>query len=465
MKLEKNIYKRLDISVKLLFIHAYKIQKKYSYFSQLYLKHIKYRVAFYEWEKSSKEDFLDSFIKLIESIESNGFNNSYKIEVDSEWNILSWAHRLACCIYFWITPPYKKIPNKTPNTWNHAWFCDNNFTLEERVHILNTHKQYFWWILTVVYHKSDDLKQMTLKALHESFSITAVEELSFPNMLPIIDEIYSYNDLDPRLLAQEKWSILNNNHKSMSIVLISEESPEAIADFKNKLREDVAQKNKYFLLHSPESVEENEYLCNIFLHFNTLKHQQLRSNNDYSNALIRRILKLKTHLDTHWINDFCIVWWACLDIFGLYESDDIDIVISEEQRKNLQVPETSHKLNKSTDIVSQGYSSKFSDKSIISDAEKYFRWKGFKCIWLELLREKKYESTREKDRRQLQIIDDILVWRNHHNTKNKFGLKRKIYYSKLLLSAKFINLLIRISKTLGVYPIVSKLWRTYYLKK
>jgi hypothetical protein len=85
----------------------------------------------------------------------------------------------------------------------------------------------------------------------------------------------------------------------MSIVLISEESPEAIADFKNKLREDVAQKNKYFLLHSPESVEENEYLCNIFLHFNTLKHQQLRSNNDYSNALIRRILKLKTHLDTH----------------------------------------------------------------------------------------------------------------------------------------------------------------------
>jgi hypothetical protein len=45
---------------------------------------------------------------------------------------------------------------------------------------------------------------MTLKALHESFSITAVEELSFPNMLPIIDEIYSYNDLDPRLLAQEK---------------------------------------------------------------------------------------------------------------------------------------------------------------------------------------------------------------------------------------------------------------------
>jgi hypothetical protein len=25
--------------------------------------------------------------------------------------------------------------------------------------------------------------------------------------------------------------------------------------------------------------------------------------------------------------------------------------------------------------------------------------------------------------------------------------------------------LIRISKTLGVYPIVSKLWRTYYLKK
>lgn len=71
-----------------------------------------------------------NFDKLIISLEKNGYNHSFPIPVDRRGGILDGSHRIAISMVFGIYPSIE-IYNNFSHVYDHKWFLQNDFSLEE----------------------------------------------------------------------------------------------------------------------------------------------------------------------------------------------------------------------------------------------------------------------------------------------------------------------------------------------
>lgn len=143
--IEKNIninFKdRLDIFIKILYIKWFIENKNFSFYRNMYVKHIKLFNWCIEDNKNNIKDFENSFQNLIYSFKKKWFKNKHSIPLNKKWEIINWAHRLACCIYFNIKPNFK-ITNKKGIYWWINWFKKNYFSENEIKEIINLYNSY-----------------------------------------------------------------------------------------------------------------------------------------------------------------------------------------------------------------------------------------------------------------------------------------------------------------------------------
>lgn len=143
--IEKNIninFKdRLDIFIKILYIKWFIENKNFSFYRNMYVKHIKLFNWCIEDNKNNIKDFENSFQNLIYSFKKKWFKNKHSIPLNKKWEIINWAHRLACCIYFNIKPNFK-ITNKKGIYWWINWFKKNYFSENEIKEIINLYNFY-----------------------------------------------------------------------------------------------------------------------------------------------------------------------------------------------------------------------------------------------------------------------------------------------------------------------------------
>jgi len=444
-----NLSERLDIIVKILYIESIEKNLDKDFFKNLYLKHIKIQTGFIEDNKNTSIDFINCFNNLINNIKTKGFNKDYSVEIWANLLPLSWAHRIACCIYFKKNIYIKKNSQENWITWNINWFVKHKFTNNEILSILKKYKELSWdtiWILWPTC-KTD-------KLLWESIRY----KMDFPSayfMKENVLDIYSYDNL----LISDIWitnkANITSEFKYFHILLLNKKFKKdsirniLISNINDKrLRNEEKQ---YFTVHTAEDFYENEYLENVVLLRKYYFHLFLRKWSPSKNLL--RLLK---NIKSIYTKNMCIVWSSPLGIYNIFRVSDIDII--ETQPKNTGIK----KIKNEIDILDYHYSKKYSNQEIINSY--YFYYRGFKFLDLEKLCETKSQWLRKKDSEQYIALKKYLS--NHVVLEeHKYNVFEKINFIKTRVLINIINIWIQITKKIWMYRTLSYCWRKYILKK
>lgn len=466
-----DLYKRIDIIIKFLYIKAYIENEDFEYYRNIYKKSI-YSISWWlEQHKRNFSDYEKDFINLIHSFKKIWFDSNYPIPVNENYEILDWAHRTACCIYFNIPFVFEK---KEKNKWHNLWFekIKKELTQDELLDVL------YWYTsissdysIILIWPNLFEKKYDIINLLKNTNSIIWNIDLIFEKNIfqEVVSDIYSFDDKAINNWSQlcEKTLLCLKYKPIISVILIKKWSISE-RNVKDNLRKKLVwfidmknkEKAQYYTIHWWDSYEENKYLTNILLNKYNINHLKLRKGKKYRNQFIKNIEIYKKELKKQNINKYelCIVSSAVSEIFDIVESWDIDYI-----SKNI-VTNKVIKITKDIDLLDYNYDKTISNELIINKNKNHFYFRWLKFLSLEILKKVKSLSIREKDLYQVDEIKKIL--------KNT-NIKRSITYD-LILEIKFIikrfliriiNLWIYITKKINIYKYSSYIWRKYFLKK
>ena len=109
-------------------------------------------------------------------------------------------------------------------------------------------------------------------------------------------------------------------------------------------------------------------------------------------------------------DDICIVGSSVMTTYGLRQNNDIDIIISKDQRKKIADSEKCFKLSKNIECVGTnwlyGFDKKTTDEDIIYKNKNHFYKNGLKYCNIELLLKRKKLTGRKKDKEDVKLIND-----------------------------------------------------------
>ncbi len=108
--------------------------------------------------------------------------------------------------------------------------------------------------------------------------------------------------------------------------------------------------------------------------------------------------------------DMCIVGSYLLEVLNLRKASDIDYILLVDVRKKLGFSKGNIKTTKNTELVSRSWLSSITDDIIISDPQYHtILPNGFKIIKLDLLIQRKSNTQRAKDLKDLDLIKTLLT--------------------------------------------------------
>ncbi len=336
------LYNRIDVFIKILYIKAFIKKEEFKKYKELYKKHINLYNWWYEDHKRNINDFEKDFNKLIKNIKDNWFNNNYPILINEKWIVINWSHRLACCLYFWITPVFKIIHWKWI-IWDINWLYNNKFENEEIIEIINCYtdykKDFFIYIIwPSLFNKYKDIKLDLQKIWNFiwSFEININKKI----LSELIKDIYSYDDWNLKwgLGIDKKIILLNNSKIKKIIVLVFEKNNNIYLNergFKDKIRNKYKKytwvndwTERFYTFHSWEDQNENNYIKKIILNIKNLESLKYRDSIENNSKLINNLDIFRKYCKQNNLNkeDFCIVWSTILEIYNLRKANDLDFI-------------------------------------------------------------------------------------------------------------------------------------------
>jgi len=469
MKIDNiNLHNRLDIFVKILYIKAYLEKKDFSFYQKLYQKHILLYNWWFEDNKKNIKDFENNFQNLILNIKKNWFNENFPIPINKNWELLNWAHRLACCIYFNITPIFQVKEGKWV-IWDFEWFEKNSFSLEEIIEILkiNTdYNNYFFYIIWPdLLHKEKEI----IKDIKQKWNL--IWKINFKTNKNILSEfikdLYSYDKWNIKwwLWIDKKIILLNKNkNNNIKILLFNNKEDFNQRNFKDKLREKYKKHvsiqdwtEHFYTFHSWEDEKENKYMKNIILNYKNLKNYSLRVAIEDNSKLIKNIIDFYNYCDKNNLekNNFCIVWSSVLEIFWLKKANDLDLIsLNINSWKLLKITNT-------LEIFEYNYSHIFSNKELILNEKNHIFFRWLKILSPDIFLKIKLSFNRKKDIKDIKLLQNLSL--NNNNS-----ILRKIYFEIRYYKKKnityFILFSIKYTKKIWIYKQISYLWRKYILK-
>ena len=171
--------------------------------------------------------------------------------------------------------------------------------------------------------------------------------------------------------------------------------------FKMKMRE-----STYFdfcdielQIHASDNQTEAKHLSKVFLSPNNLQTIKHRLKNTYRKELIDNIVAIKKKTMEAGVStdDIMVVNGMVLDVLGIREShNDLDIICMPSEREKL--------IEGGFDISALYYYGQDMHKYIWDD-NRYFIFNGLKFLNLEYVKQKKIFEKREKDIKDLRLIE------------------------------------------------------------
>ena len=108
-------------------------------------------------------------------------------------------------------------------------------------------------------------------------------------------------------------------------------------------------------------------------------------------------------------HQICIVGSSVMSVYNLRQNNDIDIIMSLEERSKISKQENSFKLSENIECVGVGWLHRLdnttTDEDILFKENNHFILDGFKYCNLDLLRKRKSLSGKEKDKKDMILIE------------------------------------------------------------
>lgn len=442
-------FKRLDLVVKYLFAKEILESENNDYvtncYQELYIRHILMRTMGMEpdintqgnYTKEFIQEYISSFKKLINSIKENGFNMNYPIPVN-EGLLEDGAHRVAASLL--LGKNIYVTNSDHVASWDFNWFCENGFNIEDKQRILkgfvdiNKKDTAIFVVWNPLFKYIDNVKAV----IGKYFNIVGDVDLDFEDnciaFTNAILEIYEPNiskDNDYTTIL-EKAKLLQYSYLSFKVIVVTNQIKNKekdikllVKDCKNEIRDlfdHILPKETFCTVHSSDGEEETTYLANILLSPNNIKHLRIkRILTNYASNFSKLLITLKEYIkaiDIKNTDDICIVGSSVMTSLGIKDDcTDIDFIIKNKYREKFGWG--AKKLNEFFDIATSDKNANrqknISDDIVIDNSEYHFYHRGLKFLNLELLKDRKAETSSKKDLFHLRQIDLFEKMLGHFN--------------------------------------------------
>ena len=396
--------------------------------------------------KNSFDSYVKSFNKMIKDIKNNGFDNNKSIIPVSLNNVIyDGSHRVAICAYYNKKLdigilPFKDInydlnyfKNKYLDEKYLDYLCLEYSKLKKDIHLI------------CIWPSCDKKIQKDISTkVSNNFKVVYEKDVSF-----------NYNGLKNFMIQvykDEKWiGNINNKYKGINtkvnncfgsnntkFIIIEEKDNNKIKKFKEDIRKDIGLGNHS--IHTTDS--RNDNLLNIILNNNTIKFFNKADMYKYKDVYKKidkaKLIFNKNKIDT---NNILIDGSSILSLYGLRDSNDIDLLVKDES------------LNKYFDIHNNElylYDKELDD--ILYNPDNYIYFEGLKYISLDLLKYKKEKRGEKKDKKDIELIDLVLV-------KNRFSILFLIRRSIGLFFNKIKFYIIKFLEFIHLYNILRNIKR------
>ncbi len=452
------VSERIDLVAKIKYIES--IENKYNtnFFTNLYKESINcFSDGTYKEpgnkSKCNFNEYIDTFDNLIDDIKKNGFDNKKSIvPISKDSIILDGSHRTAICAYY-----NKKIKAASFDVIGKKYDLDyfqkkcmiqkyrDYLCLEYSKMKDNIYAICVWPRCPKDYYEEID------KEIKSNFKVIYKKEISFTykGLRNFLIQIYN----------NDSWiGSIDDNYKGIDFKLnncfgdnntyfyvIEEKDIKKLNSFKTRIREKVGIGNHS--MHTSDNKSESIKILNMILNNNTINFLNNADIYKYKDK-IKELNELKKKFVKNKINSNKLVLDGSivLTLYGLRVNRDIDVIVSDDELKNVEkiidVHNDELKLyNKTVD-------------DIIYNPDSYFYFDDLKFISLELLKYKKEKRGEKKDKKDIDLINTVLV-KNSFFKKSILGFKVFMIKSKLRIKHHIMKFL----KVTKLEKPFKKVWR------
>lgn len=433
---------RLDLVVKYLYAKEFLESKNNTcsadIYRDLYIRHILMRTMGIEpddifGEKSNKNNidkFIQSFQELIISIKENGYDNNHPIPVCSGL-LANGAHRVAAATL--LNQKVSVITAEQGFSWNFDWFCHNGFNTEDKQRILkgfidiNYDKCAIFVIWNPLFKYMGNVKAV----INRYFDIVGDVDLDFEDnyiaFTNILLEIYEPNisKNNDETVIREKAKLLQANYLNFKVIVVTNQDKnvdKSISELSKNCKNDIRKlfdhllpKECFCTVHSSDCKEETQYLANVLLSPNNIKHLKYRLNSNVDSNFVQVLRNLPKFLESNQIqlNDICIIGTGVLSALGIQDihKTDLDFIIDEKYRRRFGWKACPLSQEYEIGISSKEAKGPINDNIIIHNDDYHFWFKGIKFANLQIIKDRKSSFAREKDKihyRQIELFEKMI---------------------------------------------------------
>lgn len=385
----------------------------------LYIRHIYLRTRGKEPGSSQKNNLNDHkyfFSSLVSSIKENGFNPLNSVPIALDGGLVNGAHRTSSALALGLKEMPIVLSEQSHGVeWGLEWFVNHGFSSIEIHEIIYNWikfsgcKPYIAILWPTVYENWADI----ITAIESQTEIIFSKTMNFneEGLQEFVKDVYSVtqpSDFSDKI--SNKAEFLSQFGSQVKVLLLNNQNDKC-ADIKNFVRDRyyyLLPKDPLSIIHVSDSNEEVLHLNMMLFHFDTASFLQSREFPLTKNIAVW-VKELKSLLKKKNISslDVCGVGGAVLNVYGLKQADDLDVTVTSSLR-SLYFSEKAQQISDNVDVVSRDYYRAIDrvvcDDLLIFDRAMYIYVRGLKFANLNVVRDRKMLSLREKDLRDLSLI-------------------------------------------------------------
>jgi hypothetical protein len=242
-----------------------------------------------EWVKPD----IFRFKKLIESYE-DGYDNSSKIELDRNLNLIDGSHRMALALYHNIfTISCIVRPCSADIFYGIEWFVEHDFTVDEINIVLNKYKEIRDKIMEpfacTLWPPVQEYFDEIVEKLSLLVDIVKYEDYVFDNYTfnAITRGIYSIDDIEKWKIDKKIEKMNNTRLKKIRMILVNVEKPNFRLKALNNNTISITGENIKKIIRNAYKDKINDYFYDIIMHI---------GDNYRHNIFIRKLFNISVNV-------------------------------------------------------------------------------------------------------------------------------------------------------------------------
>lgn len=459
---------RFDLLAKYVYALFWKNNIESKWGENLYCNHI-YAFNKYKEEDGSKKEgkhsFLDSFNILLNSIETEGFNNDISVVPISPDNILiDGAHRTAACLAYGKQLKCLQLKAHSSLKYDYSYFLNKGMDIKYADYVAFQYCKIVKNTYIAVIFPRASGGESKISEIFQKFGTivyTKEIELSKNGLFNLTKQIYSNETWcgtwknNFKGAREKSLQCFREKHKTR-IILLESNSIEKVKQAKAEIRSFFGIGNHS--IHINDTHEEANHLAQMLLNENSIHFLNTANLKNYRENY-RLLDEFKSTIEKQDADTefFCIDGSFTMAVYGIREANDLDFLHhTSEQIRFLNPCISDHNL----EII---HHAKAKD-DLIFNPENHFYYQGIKFLSLDNLYIMKLKRGELKDLNDCRLIDNFNSQKSNtmsfffcrlrnigrasfHRLATKLKTKARKYLSKKRLV------------TLGIYSKISKKMR------